>query len=414
MKPGEFDELFRQKFEQNDFAYNARNWDALSEQLDGRAKKRSMLMWLWLPATGMAASVALALGVSSMLKLGGPNINNSSTSYSHTGKFQEHIATKNPVAMIQYTSPSTLDQKANKQPKKINKKSAKQNDRVASNNFGIKLQDATSNDNLFNSKRNRSSISTSTVTLPSSTLKDVAVVPKTEKKVIAAKQAMRTFKQDAPVIKKPLNLSVILSGGINQGNQNSGYMAGATIRKMINDKVYIESDVAFATSANTQRTLYMSYENPNAVGTNGGSGSIAAKPTSASKTTNIETGIPNTDNSPVGILKTQDISYNLYYAQITPGIGYKILKRMSIGMGPDFQKMLVDNRPATSEVDRGNLQVAPSFDVGFVGKTEYALTQRVKAAVSYRKGINGVINPSDKFIDRDYVQFQMRCTIFNR
>jgi hypothetical protein len=76
--------------------------------------------------------------------------------------------------------------------------------------------------------------------------------------------------------------------------------------------------------------------------------------------------------------------------------------------------MLVDNRPATSEVDRGNLQVAPSFDVGFVGKTEYALTQRVKAAVSYRKGINGVINPSDKFIDRDYVQFQMRCTIFNR
>lgn len=83
-------------------------------------------------------------------------------------------------------------------------------------------------------------------------------------------------------------------------------------------------------------------------------------------------------------------------------------------MGPDFQKMLVDNRPATSTVDRGNLQVAPTFDVGFIGKTEYALTQRVKAAVSYRKGINSVITTSNKYIDRDYLQFQMRCTIFNK
>jgi len=87
---------------------------------------------------------------------------------------------------------------------------------------------------------------------------------------------------------------------------------------------------------------------------------------------------------------------------------------MSIAAGPDFQQMLVDNRPAASETDRGTIQVAPTFDVGFVGKTEYAVTQRVKAGVSYRKGINGVISMSDKYIDRDYIQFQMRCTIFNR
>ncbi len=414
MKPGEFDELFRQKFEQNDFAYNARNWDALSEQLDGRAKKRSMLMWLWMPATGMAASVALALGVTSMLRFGMPDTKNTGVSYAHTGKYQESKTTKEPVAMIQYTSPSTVYQHNNKQSRKINKKLAKQNEKIAANNFGIKLQNIVSNEYGQNGKKTNRKVSPEATLLPASAMKEVAAVPKIEKKQIAAKQVMRTFKQDAPIIKKPLNLSVILSGGINQGNQNSGYMAGATVRKMINDKVYIESDVAIATSANTQRTLYMSYDNPTITGTNGGSGSIASKPTSASKITSVETGAIAPDNSPIGVLKTQDISYNLYYAQITPGIGYKIMKRMSIGMGPDFQKMLVDNRPATSEVDRGNLQVAPSFDVGFVGKTEYALTQRVKAAVSYRKGINGVINPSDKFIDRDYVQFQMRCTIFNR
>lgn len=414
MKPGEFDELFRQKFEQNDFAYNARNWDALSEQLDGRAKKRSMLMWLWMPATGMAASVALALGVTSMLKFGVPDTKSNRASYTHTGKFQEYNTTNEPVAMIQYNSPSTIELKKTKQTKKTLKNIAKQNEIILKSNFGIKLQNVVPNDYAKNTKNTNRKGNPIATMIPESAMKEIAMVPKIEKNDIASKQVMRTFKQDAPVIRKPLNLSVILSGGINQGNHNSGYMAGATVRKMINDKVYIESDVAFASSANTQRTLYMSYDNPAIIASSGGSGSNAAKPTSASKTTSIENGALAPDNSPVGVLKTQDISYNLFYAQITPGIGYKVMKRMSIGMGPDFQKMLVDNRPATSEVDRGNIQVAPSFDVGFVGKTEYALTQRVKAAVSYRKGINGVINPSDKFIDRDYVQFQMRCTIFNR
>ena len=67
MKPREFDELIRRKFEQDDFEYNPRNWDQLTEQMDGRAKKRSIALWWWMPlAAGMAASVALAIGVVSM------------------------------------------------------------------------------------------------------------------------------------------------------------------------------------------------------------------------------------------------------------------------------------------------------------------------------------------------------------
>ena len=65
MKPKEFDELVRRKFDQNDFEYNPANWDRLAEQLDGSAKKRSIAMWLWLPLTGMAASVAFAIGITS-------------------------------------------------------------------------------------------------------------------------------------------------------------------------------------------------------------------------------------------------------------------------------------------------------------------------------------------------------------
>jgi hypothetical protein len=60
------------------------------------------------------------------------------------------------------------------------------------------------------------------------------------------------------------------------------------------------------------------------------------------------------------------------------------------------------------------VEVMPLFDVGVVGKTEYALTKHVKAAVAYRKGINNVLTPMDKYIDRDYLQVQVRYSIFNR
>jgi hypothetical protein len=405
MKPREFDDLVRQKFDQNDFAYSPQNWDRLAEQMDGRSKKRSMLMWLWMPAAGMAASVALALGVTSILRFGAPETGNGG--YATTGKFVKHQTEQQVVAMIPYT-PHIEETAPQKQIKKAIKTAAPQpTEKIAGNGIGLKLQ------NILNS--------TAAVAATNDAAPQKTIAPDLRKDAVVTRRAINTFRQDAPVIKKPINLSVIVSGGVCQGNRNSGYMAGATVRKMINDKVYVEGDVALASSDNTQATLYMDYSG--AGGTGGGGnlpGGTAAKPASAGKVTASEKVTSSDDNgfvinnTPTGVAKVHDVSYNLYYAQITPSIGYKIMKRMSIGMGPDFQKMLVDNRPATSEVDRGNIQVAPTFDVGFIGKTEYALTQRVKAGISYRKGINGIITTSNKYIDRDYLQFQMRCTIFNR
>lgn len=409
MKPREFDDLIRQKFDQNDFAYNPANWDSLAEELDGRAKKRGRIMWLWLPALGMAASVALAIGVSSLLRLGAPAGNQ--PGYAAMGKFgtrhhatQPVIADEQPqVAQVVSVPPvANTGHIASVRSVKPSGTSAQ---------IGLKFRNIKSfGVAVAATEPVQQPLPVAPVLAAKTDLASVAL----PKHPVAEPRAMRTFRQEVHAVadRKPLNLSVILSGGISQGNKNSGYTAGATVRKMINDKVYVESDIAFTTSDNVQHTMYMSYGNS---ATSGVNGSAAAKPaTSASKTTGDDaiSGL-NTDPSH-GVIKSQDISYNSYYAQVSPAIGYKVMKRMSIGMGPDFQKMLVDNRPATSTVDRGNLQVAPTFDVGFIGKTEYALTQRVKAAVSYRKGINSVITTSNKYIDRDYLQFQMRCTIFNK
>jgi len=417
MKPGEFDELVRQKFDQGDFAYNPRNWDLLAEQLDGRAKKRSMLMWLWMPAAGMAASVALAMGVTSLLRFGVPDTG-SNGGYVATGRFMQREAkTGSELAMVPDV-PYYGEETTPREKEVHHRKSG----RIVRSNA---VADGKSTVGLRLDKMARTSAGVANVSHEDITTVVLnAVAPentataKVEKKVAEpTKKIMGTFREETvAAVKKPQNFSVILSGGVNQGSNNNGYMAGATVRKMINEKVYIEGDIAFASSNNVQRTD-VSYAMP-ATGNPsyaGGTGTIAAKSSSASKITATTDGagvIPT--DQPVTVVKTQDVSYNLKYAQITPSIGYRIMKRMSIGLGPDFQQMLVDNRPAPSTVTRENIQVAPSFDVGFVGKTEYAFTSKVRAAVAYRKGINGFINPGDKFIDRNYLQFQMKCTIFNK
>ncbi len=416
MKPGEFDDLFRQKFDQNDFAYNPRNWDRLAEEMDGRAKRRNLLMWLWMPVTGMAASVALAIGVTSLLHFGFTE-GSASGGYASTGKFgagtqqQQHEA----IAMVPDVAVNAAVVPAKtKTVRGIKTIKATATPGAGNSAVGLKLS------NMANTGQPATTARYAAAEFAAATDVDkmpaVPATPKPEKKqqpAVAKHEPMQTFREEPKTmaVRKKMNFSVILSGGVNQGNNNSGYMAGATVRKMINDKVYVESDIAFASSDNVQRTKFMSYEN--SAGPAGG-GTLASKPASASKVSSDDLNTAQNTGGVTGVVKTQDISYNLSYAQITPGIGVKVMKRMSVGMGPDFQKMLVDNRPATSVVDRDNIQVAPTFDVGFIGKTEFAFTNRFKAAVAYRKGMNGFINPSDKFIDRDYLQFQMKCTIFNR
>lgn len=420
MKPGEFDELVRQKFEQNDFAYNARNWERLAEQMDGRAKKRNMLMWLWMPATGMAASVALAIGVTSLFHLDRSGIKTGG-GYATTGKFMPRAQENNVIAMVPDV-PHQADIVPIKGQHVTGKGSSKfragNTAVVVSNGIGLKLknmadhgQQSADNDKFAGAERIGNTTEMNINAAPAK-----AQPAKVDKKpAVAAVQPMETFRdQDNKPVAKKKTFSFILSGGINQGSNNSGYMAGATVRKMINDRVYVESDIAYASSDNVQRTKVMTYESASPGGAAGGIGSVAGKIASASKVSDADGAEVLATNTPKGVIKTQDISYNLSYAQITPGIGVKLMKRMSVGVGPDFQAMLQDNRPATSTVDRENIAVAPTFDVGFVGKTEVSFTNRIKAAVAYRKGVNGVINPGGKFIDRDYLQFQMKCAIFNR
>ena len=119
----------------------------------------------------------------------------------------------------------------------------------------------------------------------------------------------------------------------------------------------------------------------------------------------------------IHVPKQETDNYNLPYAQVAPAVGVQVMKKWSLAAGPDFQQALVDNRPAAvpaSEQPFSNVTVMPLFDMGLIGKTEYSITHRIKAQLSYRKGINNILTPENKYIDRNYMQVQVRCAIFNK
>ncbi len=444
MKPREFDELVKHKFDEGAFEYKPQNWERLAEQLDGREKKRGLLVW-WMPLIGVAASVALAMGVPLVLHESGTIGRQPAAQYAKVAN-----AARAAEAQQVVTSPVAQEVIAPVAAvaKVISKiiVTDKANELVTEHTTTLAATEKIENDPIV--KNNNLAFNSHKAIkfdepIETFIAKDKDIFRKSKKKV-QAPVAYYTFKEHT-ADKAPAKVALSVLGGVNYSNQSNGYIVGATARRMINDKVYVEGDVAFVGTNSMSRYTDIVYDNAGttagqartaplgstgsgtATGSAGGNtsyggslsspthpgnlaargvGAVTAKSTSAATVTTIPT--------PQGRIVTVDKAYSSYYAQVTPTIGYKIMKRMSVGVGPDFQQMIGDNRPAASPLETGNIQEAPMFDVGFMGKTEYAISRNVKAAVYYREGINNIITPMNRFIDRNYVQFQIKCAILNK
>ena len=430
MKPGEFDDLVRQKFDQNDFEYNPRNWDKLNEELDGKRKNRMMLVW-WIPLLGVAASVAMAFGVSAVLRQGSGVTDGGRTEYANlsaTGTpaaaplaartLANSVAANNAAIYNGITAHNATAQSnahhhvlyaaAVKAKATVSATSASRNDDVTLQIDNTKTYNKKDAD--LNSK-SLSLFSASTPKISANAFAKEDEYKKNRKKAVVVNKGYYTFKEVKEPWKTP-KAAILLSGGVNYGNQSNGYTIGASARRMVNDHVYVEGEIAFVGTNNTSKESV--YDKTITVTTNSGVPSpVFGAKNSLNKNSTTEAA-PKATTTSQDIYKTVEKPYNLYYAQINPTIGYKLMRRMSVGVGPDFQQMLVDNRPAASPAERGNIQVAPMFDIGFMGKTEYAVSKNIRAAVYYREGINNIITPTNKYIDRNYLQLQVKCTILNR
>lgn len=383
MRPREFDELIVQKFDRNDFEYDPQNWDELASRLDDSKKRQpSFIVW-FMPLLGMAASITVALAIPTVMRMAQPATTNTRYATTDNGKV-DGMPSNNTNTLTDMMSHTATYQR----------RASGKDHHTGTNSFRINYDNAISGSNTKTKK---------TINLLAQ--KNINEQKKNEFPV----QPMHTFKHDDEAQKAP-KFSLNILGGVNYSGQANGFVIGATTRRMINDRLFIEGDIAFLSSNNSSQNEYYAISSG---GHSGGNARTIGNTTATARTESTESAIQN-NNTPTYTQKTSNANYSLFYAEVSPALGYKLSKKLSIGGGPDFQQMLVDNRPAIPETDRNNISVAPVFDIGLLGKTEYAVCRKIKAAVYVREGINNILTPMNKYTDRNYMQFQIKYTLFDK
>ncbi len=394
MKPEEFDEQVRRKFDRGDFSYDPGQWSRLEERLDGETKKRRVAIW-WMPLLGIAAALSMSLGYASYMKRANEAVPAPLPTALKMETHRAHATVADTaVGVNAATMPRAM---ATKQPP------AAPTD-MDDAPTGPKI-DRTVLINGENPLKPLQKTMLFETALPNTRL-DLLQNDKERERAKKKAPAAVAQKSAPAVLPVPnatgLKSSVLLAAGIGHGAGTSSYTFGATGRRMLNNRVFVEGDLAFTTGSNTQKTATAATNSQEYA-----SGKMGA-------TARTSAGAVNTEAPPATNVIVADKSYNVSYAQITPSIGYKIHRKLSVAVGPDFQQALQDNRPAPATMDKHNVEVDPLFDLGLVGKTELTVSGNLKAALIYRSGINNIVTPMDKYIDRNYFQFQVRYVIFNK
>lgn len=460
MKPNEFDDLVRQVFDQNDFEYSPANWDKLSARMDNKPGKNRHIFWIPLAVLGTVASVAASIAMIITLPAFLQNKNTAPLAHisEHSSiqintidqanalkDMDEHVSVNVNLPYTTATVPATAKTQVAA--------------RIPEEKFAMQLTDE-----QIQLVHPKAAIQVALNTFSSSYVNQKISKIDYSKKAIADNHFRLDYKEQAYTQKT----SISIASGINYGSMLSGYAICATGKRMISDKFYLEGDIAFVSNTATERVSSSSYlpsQKTGFQGTYQGSGnqgnnysagegtsasqyyaSVAPPPPPPSSSSQGGTGSMlmsarstrgmrlSGDNSnsnssydpsdkvqegtPVAVSPSgpdvRESSYNLYYAQLSPSVGYHINKSFSIGVGGDFQRLLLDGKTFAAVDNTGASKEIPSMDVGLIGKSELAINKKIKAGLCYRQGFNNMINGTNKYIDRTYLQVQLKYMIFKK
>lgn len=418
MSTNEFDKLIVDKFDQHEFAFKPAQWEKLSKELGEptNEKKTIPLTGGWMKTAAMAACIVAIVSVFAWLYTGNkPEENNIAvnrteqttpatiTHHQTIAKPQEHIQSSAPVAPTQVVnSPIAGTQKTfintvqrNNHPQQpvINN--------TANNNVAI------------------SNISIGNNPIANNTTEH----PTTDKKIETPETAisfqpnkgytsncnnnnidLSRYVGDEPMPQraKQSNTSFGLTGGMNYGSLSTGYVAGVTARKKVAGKVFVEGDLAFVSNKADQASMSETAFN---VSTNGDVNNLG--------TSGFTTG----SASSVKSATVEATSSNFNYLQFTPSVGYQVVPKISLSVGADFQRLLgYDDGMKTIVYENAQTKLAPSLDVGVTGRTEIAVSRKIKAGLLYREGVNNMVrgSASKQYLERRYLQVQLKFTVFDK
>lgn len=362
MKSKEFDDLVRDSFENARLPYNPQNWQKLAAVLP--EKRKMGIRYLLLPLASVAASVAMAIGITTWMNHGGDDhavVAKSATTTRHIARtpaqqslaapaFEEVIPFE-PIA--QQETPTALPVAQHipaprKEVVPVNKMEEQpvQEILVASNN-----------------------------PVPSS----------------IENTAGNVFYQNLTPAKKEKRTYISMNAGYNYGTLRNGYVMGFTVGRKLNETFYVESDVSIV-------------------------GNMAGNNTKLSFTTGTATATGKYTDAPTQITKTIEMQkyYNIFYVQVAPSVNMKLAPKMSVGMGADMQRLMMDKKLTVHTSDGNNKKTLPMYDMGVTLKTEYNLTREIKASLNYRKGLNQALSGNKQLLDRDYLQLQLKFNILNK
>ncbi len=453
MSTNEFDELVKSKFDQNDFAYNAEHWDRLSRQLSVLEKRKPAIIVSWWKVASIAASVALITTVTAYILKTNVVTKHANIAEAHVNTPAKQVT---PVDQPTIQNQPTIQQPSQQEPadnvaiaqsntpSRSGAKSLKQNNintgfkspiirqnnnRVAQQNNNIVVAQAVPpvNATLPVSKGNTNNNAPFTMPQPKSSQEQ----PRNPNVAYNLDLTPDYSKEEKYEEVKKLILSV--AGGVHYVSSSPGYMAGANVRKKLNDKFYLEADVAFLSNNNSQTitttTTIPAANNSSSISSNLQTGFASGTPGTAvpsalkssgpsQPSTPSQSGTNfNSSTSKHAATTTKTSSkknlYNFNYLQVAPQAGYNVSHRLSVGVGADVEQLLQNNQ-SSADIASGQVKAAPDMNVGMIGKTEYSLTGRLKAGVLYRGDVNGIFTKNSKYVNQSFVQFQLKFAIFNK
>lgn len=451
MPINDFDRGLVQKFEAHDYEYNPAQWDRLAKQLPP-AKNSRIKRYIWLPVSGIAAAIALLLGIPAVMQ---KNKDNASNVAATTKAPERPVKAAGPANIVPATPSvtATITTTTTNTTSNVGISNTSRNHTFLNNSQPVAVQPSAQTPTRVIPlvpdvpvKNEDAPVVTPQNSLPVNNIEPIAnnITPATPKHpgnpvpdpVIAREVVAAKPQIEAPVLKSteqpavvksmqpPVNLatslpetqqlvnthfgnaidpddigfnknakktSLSLAGAYNRGSNNLGYMVGVNTRRSLGGKLYLEGDVAFASARNDLETYDIDRNSLDA-------------PT---KKVLLTSG-----NSPKALVGSE-LSKDLYYLQVTPVVGYQVMKNLSFGAGADVQRLFQsgDKTKFVVDKDANAVKTAPTLDYGLVGKTEYTLFRSLKAGVQYRYGLNEVLAPGKDYINRSYLQVQLKLGI---
>jgi hypothetical protein len=363
MSANEFDELIQHKFDETDIAFNPGNWERMSEQLNKvqQPNKNSIFFFSWPALSAIAAAIALLVALP-VLWLQNSNIS------------EENIIAN--TTDIHHTLPAQPQQ-------------------------GITLTANTQNEPSTEAKGPNASVKhTQCITKPTQKTITPQSNENAEPEVAlnnrADNAAQPIAKQRTELPKQKILLSdpaietrqstiartsINLIGGFNYNAASAGFMVGASANRNLNDKLYLEGNLAYVNSSVGGNSPF------------GNSNSFADQFDASPGATTGQAKAP------------EPVQYNLSYLQFSPVLGYHVSERFTLSVGPDLQQLL--------NTENYYIQDLPSLDMGVLGKAEYGITEKLKAGLQYRAGVNNVVQGKN-YTERNYMQVQVRYSIFHK